>query len=343
MKDFGVHVIMSTFNKSGTPLRVMGNTSTTSGRCGIRVALTNGGPVVRGIVGRGGLGFCNRLVVVRARSIVSVRSRPADLLGTRGRSSVTLTFGRLDRSETSTFISTNSANTIIINNAFVIGEVGNVGHPTLTNVVPSPSNRCVLLSVNTGTRYHPRVLYRFNVVTSTCLGNIRNGRGTAVNLLGVNARSSGNNRLRGRTCGLLGTTPVGFINGIRSHRVPGNIISTIIASKFANGVTLGLVRNATVAFFGLIGGTLCGDLGGGLTTLIVGGSLCSLGDVVSDSRINKTPLLNIEGPIVGTRNGDSTGTFGGTVERTMLFARGGMVRGVAGSLARMARWEVFRG
>ncbi len=331
---------MSNFNNSGTPLRILGNSLSTGSGFKISVAIINGRRLVHGYTVSGGLSV-SKLSVTRTSAMVRIARSPNGVLGRCGGSSVTMNLAVLGGNRNSTFISTNSANTLIVNTAFVIGQLGNVGEYTLTAIVPALGGPYVVLSYKTGTRMEPRVLGRFTLVNSTCVGGLVNIRGPQVTLTGVNARPGGNERLRIRTCRLLDRSGLGFMNGVRTERIPVKSTSMIMASNFSNGVLLGSVRNVTGFFTSSLGRVLATGTLALIKTLFLGKGVGNFGGGVSCGRCNNTPLLNSTGPMFGTRNSSSTGTFYGTVERTGAFIRGGMVRRFSSTLstgASSTRW-----
>lgn len=307
---------MSTFNNSRTPLRVLGNTVRTISTCSISVVLANGRTRVHHYTTRGHLRLQHAHVISTPR-IVAVRSSTGDILHDGGSSSLNITFRLLGTKRKSTLIDTNGANTIAMNTALVAKQVGKIGQPTVTSIVPSTDGPFLVVSYNTGTRYGPRFLCRFKLLNSLCVRRILRIGGPQITLTGGKARPAGNAPAIQTTCSLVATTPCGFINGVRNHRVPFKSTSIIITSNFANGLVLGACRNITGILVGRVGNLFGGGTFALLSTLNISNKLGGVGTGFSCGRCNNTMVLKMRGPIIGTRNSTSTHAFGGTVGRTI--------------------------
>lgn len=312
-----VEVVISTFNNSGTPLRVVGNSVLTISRFKVSIVLYNDRGRVVGYIGRGGVRLGRARVCGASTPTIRVDSSSGYILERGTGSDVKLNFSLLGSNRNSTFISTKGANTVAINTALVAGEVGNMGEPYVTSIVPDMGGPFLLLSYNTGIRYHPRFLSRFNGLNDLCVRRVLNYRGPHITLIGGNSRRAGNAHIIGRTCTLVGGSSCGFINGVRTERVPFNSTSIIITSNFSNGLILGVCRNITGTLVGNIGSVFGGGIFAVLSTINIVDKVGGVGGRFSCGRCNNTILLNIHGPIIGTRNSTSTHAFGGTVGRTI--------------------------
>ncbi|MBK8802113.1 MAG: phosphate acyltransferase PlsX [Fibrobacteres bacterium] len=203
------------------------------------VVLTGDEPVLRDLIAQcGGAGL--PLEVVHTTQIVEMSDTPTVALKTKPDSSLTVCVGLQKKGLVQASVSPGNTGAMMAASLMILGRAGKVSRPTVATVLPTATNKVVMVDSGANVDEKPIQLMQFAVCGSIYSKHVLGVENPRVGLLNMGEEDHKGTEVVAETYKLLKASHLNFVGNVEGHDIPKGGIDVLVTPGFTGNVVLKL-------------------------------------------------------------------------------------------------------
>lgn len=203
------------------------------------VVLTGDEATLRGLIAEcGGEGL--PIEVVHTTQVVEMSDTPTVALKTKPDSSLTVCVGLQKKGLVQASVSPGNTGAMMAASLMVLGRAGKISRPTVATVLPTTTNKVVMVDSGANVDEKPFQLVQFAVCGSIYAKNVLGVENPRVALLNMGEEEHKGTEVVAETYKLLKASHLNFVGNVEGHDIPKGGIDVLVTPGFTGNVVLKL-------------------------------------------------------------------------------------------------------
>lgn len=203
------------------------------------VVLTGDEPTLRGLITECG-GSDLPLDVVHTTQIVEMSDTPTVALKTKPDSSLSVCVALQKKGKVDASVSPGNTGAMMATSLMVLGRAGKILRPTVATVLPTQTNKVVMVDSGANVDEKPIMLHQFAVCGSIYAKAVLGVDNPKVALLNMGEEEHKGTELVAETYKLLKASSLNFVGNVEGHDIPQGGFDVLVTSGFTGNVVLKL-------------------------------------------------------------------------------------------------------
>lgn len=203
------------------------------------VVLTGDEPVLRDLIAQcGGAGL--PLEVVHTTQVVEMSDTPTVALKTKPDSSLTVCVGLQKKGLVQASVSPGNTGAMMAASLMILGRAGKISRPTVATVLPTATNKVVMVDSGANVDEKPIQLMQFAVCGAIYSKHVLGVENPRVGLLNMGEEDHKGTEVVAETYKLLKASHLNFVGNVEGHDIPRGGIDVLVTPGFTGNVVLKL-------------------------------------------------------------------------------------------------------
>lgn len=203
------------------------------------VVLTGDEPTLRDLIAQCG-GADLPLDVVHTTQIVEMSDTPTVALKTKPDSSLTVCVGLQKKGLVQASVSPGNTGAMMAASLMILGRAGKISRPTVATVLPTATNKVVMVDSGANVDEKPAQLMQFAVCGAIYSKHVLGVDNPRVGLLNMGEEDHKGTEVVAETYKLLKASHLNFVGNVEGHDIPKGGIDVLVTPGFTGNVVLKL-------------------------------------------------------------------------------------------------------
>lgn len=203
------------------------------------IVLVGDEPVLKGLVeAKGGAGL--PVKIVHTTQLVEMSDTPTVALKTKPDSSLVVSVGLQKKGMVDASVSPGNTGAMMAASLMILGRVGKISRPTVATVMPSATNRFVMVDSGANVDEKPAQLLQFAHCGSVYSRLVLGVESPRVALLNMGEEETKGMEVVAETYKLLKASGLNFVGNIEGNELPGGGIDVLVTPGYTGNIVLKL-------------------------------------------------------------------------------------------------------
>ena len=315
-----MRIIADAFGGDNAPLEIIKGCREAADEYGFSITLTGDRKKIESCAAQNGISLSG-MDILHASDMMGMEDEPAEILKSKGESSMAVGLKALAAGEGDAFVSAGSTGALVVGATFIVKRSEGIKRPAIGSILPSAKGPVLLLDSGANADCHAENLVQFAHMGDAYMKKAMDVRNPAIGLANIGTEETKGDRLRLETFDLLKGESFNFAGNIEARDIPYGVCDIVVADGFTGNIILKMYEGVAGMMLSELKSIYKKNFFSKLSYLMVSKGFSGMKNKLDYKNYGGAPILGVRGAVVKAHGSSDARTFKNAVRQAASAAK----------------------
>lgn len=326
-----MRIIVDAFGGDNAPLEILKGCELAVRELGIEILLTGSENEIKKCAAANGISLAS-MDILEAPDIMQMTDRAADILKSKGNTSMAVGLKALAAGEGSAFVSAGSTGALVMGATFIVKRIKGIKRAAIAAIMPTNSGPVMLIDMGANVDCAAEYLHQFAVMGDIYMKKVMGFPSPRIGLANIGTEETKGGKLQLEAFELMKNASYNFAGNIEAREIPFGGCEVVVTDGFTGNIILKMYEGVAGAMMANLKTIYKKNLFTKLSALMVKEGLTEFKKKMDYSEFGGAPLMGVNGAVIKAHGSSNAKAIKNAVRQAKTFAEQEVVNAIAESI-----------
>ncbi len=324
-------IIVDAFGGDNAPLEILKGSEAAVKELGVGIILTGSESEIKKCAAANGISLAS-MEIKEAPDIMLMTDHAADILKSKGNTSMAVGLKALAAGEGSAFVSAGSTGALVMGATFIVKRIRGIKRAAIAAIMPTNGGPVMLIDMGANVDCDALYLQQFAVMGDIYMKKVMGFASPRIGLANIGTEETKGGKLQLEAYELMKNATYNFIGNVEARDIPFGGCEVVVSDGFTGNIILKMYEGVAGAIMANLKTIYKKSIFTKLSALMVKGGLTEFKNKMDYTEFGGAPLMGINGAVIKAHGSSNAKAIKNAIKQAKIFAEQDVVKAITESL-----------